>query len=180
MSLLDELAERHDDWVRMAGKLGAGDWSEDIVQEMYLRLHRYVDNPDRIRHKATGEINTFFVYITISNMVKDLKRAEARFQKVSIDGGSEGEWISQEDIENALQAMDLPPTGWDSPDVMELITEELNSWHWYDKQVFKIFLHEKTSLRKLSKETGISVTSLFNTMKNAKERIKESLEGFRR
>lgn len=179
MDLLNELASKHQDWLRMATKLGAGNWSEDIVQEMYLRLHRYVDNPDRIRHKATGEINTFFVYITISNMVKDLKRASIRFQKVSIDGGSAGNWISQEDIENALQAMDLQLNGWDDPDVMELITEELNSWHWYDKQVFKIFLHEKTSLRKLSKETGISVTSLFNTMKNAKERIRESLEGFR-
>lgn len=173
MGLLNELAVKHDDWLRMATKLGGGEWSEDIVQEMYLRLHRYVDNPDRIRHKS-GEINSFFVYVTISNMVKDLKKAEQRFPKLSID---EGEWVSQQEIEAVLSDMEAEAGYWNDPEVMELITEELNNWHWYDKQVFKIFLHQKTSLRKLAEETNISVTSLFNTLKNAKQRIKEIIEG---
>jgi DNA-directed RNA polymerase specialized sigma24 family protein len=171
VSLLEDLGAKHSDWLRMAEKLGGGIWSEDIVQEMYLRLYRYIDNPDRIR-RANGQINTFFIYVVISNMVKDLKKAEGKFPKISLDS----EWIPQDEVENALQSMaDLPY--WDDPEILELVTEELNSWHWYDKEVFKLFYHRKNSLRKLADDSNISVTSLFNTMKNAKERIRAILKG---
>ena len=40
---------------------------EDFVQEMYLRLNKYVKNPDKIMYNET-EVNKFYVYITIKNL----------------------------------------------------------------------------------------------------------------
>ena len=43
---------------------------EDFVQEMYLRLNKYVKNPDKIMYNET-EVNKFYVYITIKNLYND-------------------------------------------------------------------------------------------------------------
>ena len=36
MTVLDLLAANHNEWLKMAHKFGAGDYAEDIVQEMYI------------------------------------------------------------------------------------------------------------------------------------------------
>ena len=53
------------------------------------------------------------------------------------------------------------------------IQSEVESWeHWYDRKLFKIYYETDISMRKLAKETNISVTSIFNSCKNYKELIK--------
>ena len=47
MKWLELIAKQHDEWVTMAKKMGAKSYSEDIVQEAYIKLHLYT-NPNKI------------------------------------------------------------------------------------------------------------------------------------
>ena len=57
--------------------------------------------------------------------------------------------------------------------ILRKINEEVESWdHWYDKKLFKLYYKTDMSMRKLAKETKISVTSIFNSCKNYKDILK--------
>lgn len=48
--------------------------------------------------------------------------------------------------------------------------------HFYDYQIAYLYYFENMSLRKLSKETGISVYSILNTINNVKDKFKEAYD----
>jgi predicted DNA-binding protein YlxM (UPF0122 family) len=56
--------------------------------------------------------------------------------------------------------------------IENLIEAESKTWHHYDKMLFDIYRNKTLSMRDIAKETNISLKSIFNTLKNCKERIK--------
>ena len=54
--------------------------------------------------------------------------------------------------------------------------EVAEEWHWYDKKMWKLYSQTDMSIRKLASETNISWVSIFNTLKNLKQEIKDKLE----
>ena len=73
--------------------------AEDIVQEMYLRLYKYVEEPDKIMYNEK-EVNTFFVYVTLRNMYASLMKAKSRIEFVDVSK-LEDELIYEEANEDA-------------------------------------------------------------------------------
>jgi predicted DNA-binding protein YlxM (UPF0122 family) len=55
------------------------------------------------------------------------------------------------------------------------VDSECENWHWYDRQLFELYKNTDKSLRQISSETNISVTSIFNTIKTCKRRIKNNV-----
>ena len=49
----------------------------------------------------------------------------------------------------------------------------IDKWYWYDKKLTKLYLNTDMSMRDISKETKISLSSIFNTLTNAKEKIRK-------
>lgn len=160
MELLELLATKHKDWVRMVRSFGCPEHlAEDMVQEMYLRLHRYSVEPEKIMYK--DEVNTFFVYVTLRNLWVDYTKVKKRiefFDQAPKD--TYGQYYPSQEVE--LQ------------ELVEEIWKEVKSWHWYDEKLFSIYVQTEMSMRDLSKETKISLRSIFNTIKNGKERIQTS------
>ena len=69
----------------MCKSFGASDdLAQELVQEMYVRLYKYVDDAEKIMYNET-EVNTFFVYVTLRNMYATLMRQRARFEFVDVD-----------------------------------------------------------------------------------------------
>ena len=58
-NLEQKLTQRHKDWIRIAKSFGAGDYSEDLVQEMYIRVLKYIRNGKIFPIRATSIIYTF-------------------------------------------------------------------------------------------------------------------------
>ena len=145
----------------MAKSFGASqDLAEDLVQEMYLRLHLYVDDPQKIMYNEK-EVNTFFVYVTLRNMYNSLMKAKSRFEFVDVST-LEDELIFEDTREEAeVQLQVLYGEIWEAAD----------DWHWYDKKIFALYHNTDMSIRTLADETKISARSIFNTLKNARERI---------
>jgi RNA polymerase sigma factor (sigma-70 family) len=163
--ILEILAEKHIDWIKMIQSFGCDPHlAEDIVQEMYIRLHKYVDDPEKIMYN--GEVNTYFVYITLRNMYSTIKKMQSKVSFVDIDR-MEDEIAYEETNYKELESFD---------ELIDSIWENVEDWHWYDKKLFEIYHNSPMSIRSIAEETKISARSIFNTLKNGREKIKDTCE----
>ena len=58
---------------------------------------------------------------------------------------------------------------------LELIDIELDKLYWYDRELFKLYYYEDNTLDSLADKTGIGRNSLFNTIDNVRNILKEKL-----
>ena len=163
MTVLDLLATKHKEWVKMAHSFGAGDYAEDIVQEMYLRLNRYVEEPDRIMYK--GEPNKLFVWVTLRNMVRNFQNKK----DLLVFSGDMVEYDKEEDAFDYGEAEAFER-------LIEKIWESTTKLHWYDKKMFEIYHTTEMSMRDIEKETKISLYSIFDTLKKTKSYVREKIQ----
>ena len=163
MTVLDLLATKHKEWVKMAHSFGAGDYAEDIVQEMYLRLNRYVEEPDRIMYK--GEPNKLFVWVTLRNMIRNFQNKK----DLLVFSGDMVEYDKEEDAFDYGEAEAFER-------LIEKIWESTTELHWYDKKMFEIYHTTEMSMRDIEKETKISLYSIFDTLKKTKSYVREKIQ----
>lgn len=52
---------------------------------------------------------------------------------------------------------------------LKFIKEKMQDLHEYDRLLFEIYFQSGKSIRKLAKDTGISTTSIYTTLKNVKK-----------
>jgi DNA-directed RNA polymerase specialized sigma subunit len=60
---------------------------------------------------------------------------------------------------------------------LELVNSIMNDLHFYDKTLFKVYYETDHSIRSLAEATGISTTSIFYTIKNVRNYIKNEIKG---
>ena len=149
---MKSIYDKHKKWVNIVRKFGAGDFSEDIVQEMYLKI-----NGIELK-KQTAEI---YVYYTLRNMTYLFFKERSKYHKIDIE---EMVNLSYEECEGK-EELEI---------IHERIEQEVDSWHWYDEMLWKLY-KEGRSMRELSNETKISLSSIFHTIKTCKERISEAV-----
>ena len=59
---------------------------------------------------------------------------------------------------------------------LEFIEKKLKNLHQYDQLLFKTYYQSGKSIRQLAKETDISVTSIFTTLRNVKKYLKNEVD----
>jgi|TARA_R100000084_G_scaffold63059_2_gene27287 RNA polymerase sigma factor (sigma-70 family) len=62
-----------------------------------------------------------------------------------------------------------------SQEKLEQIDKVLDNVYWYDKKIFELYYYESNTLDSLSKKTGISRNSIFNTIDKVRQHIKEKI-----
>jgi DNA-directed RNA polymerase specialized sigma24 family protein len=165
---MELLSKYHKLWISMGLSMGIpSHLVEDFVQEMYLRLNKYVKNPDKIMYSET-DVNKFYVYITIKNLYNDYLKEKSKYHMVRLD-----------DIDVVYEIVEPTPEAQKKSEIqkqkaeerlIDMIQQEVNGWdRWYDQKLFKVYYETDISMRKLSKDTNISVTSIFNSCKNYKQ-----------
>lgn len=162
MTTLQKIASKHNDWVRIVKSFGCeGDKCEDIVQEMYIKIHTLIVKGIDISYE--DDINHFYIYRILRSLFIDLCRKEAKITKVNIEYlekfVQEEEIKEYKDIEGKMKELDTV----------------LDSVYWYDRKVFDL-ISQGMSIAELSKKTNISYYSLYNTYKNVKTLIKENIQ----
>lgn len=161
--MLELLGKNHALWLKMVIGFGCPkDVADDIVQEMYLKLHRLVVDENRIMYDDE-EVNRFYVYITLKNLFLDYKNAKSKYTFVDI---SEYQVMTNDD-------WDLEERDSAFSNLMSVINEEINSWHLYDAKLCNTYFKSSLSLRDISTGSKISLTSIFNSVKNYKKILKE-------
>jgi RNA polymerase sigma factor (sigma-70 family) len=163
LTTLEKIASKHKDWLRIVKSFGCeGDKCEDLCQEMYIKVHTLISNGTDISYG--DDINHFYIYRILRSLFIDLCRKEKKVIKVNIDYlekfVQEEEVKEYKDIEGKMKQLD----------------SLLDKVYWYDAKVFRLLTEEKMSIAELSKKTGISYYSLYNTYKNVKSLIKTEIQ----
>lgn len=164
MNLL-ELAyttDRHKDWLAMAIKLGAGNYAEDVVQEMYIKLYELPDPQRILDSKNSKALVGYFVYLIIRNMIYNYNKVNNKIIKVDLEN-IECNYLEYDHDADADFELKL-----------SVVKTEIEKLHWYDQKIFDLYHNEGLSIRKLSKHSHISASSIFNTLKNGNTKIKQA------
>ena len=163
MTTLEKIASKHKDWLRVVKSFGCeGDKCEDIVQEMYLKANTLINSGTDISYG--DDINHFYIYKILRSLFLDLCRKEAKITKVNIDYLEK--FIQEEDIKEYK----------DIEGKMKQLDTLVDKLYWYDAKVFRLLTEENMSIAELSKKSGISYYSLYNTYKNVKSLIKKEIQ----
>ena len=157
-TILDKLSKYHIEWLKMVRSLGGDAYSEDVVQDMYLKVY---NNNNILNHK--GQVNKYYVYLALKSVLLDYFRKRSKQNNVNIDDHSYIKESNDVEREEAYHKLTLK------------IDEQVNNWHWYDKDLFELYRHSGLSIRKIADETTISWVSIFHTLKDCKGKIKEEL-----
>lgn len=175
--MLDRLAKDHKLWIRMVESLNCPKaYSEDIVQEMYLKIHR-LDIGEKIMYNE-DEVNKFYVYVTLRNLYIDSVKVKNRMRMVENKEEDEPDYVDglssfddyDHERELALQR------------ISNKIMSEVDSWHKYNAILCKLYFKTDMSLRYIAEGSGISLTSIYNSIRNYRdiiyEEFKEDVEDF--
>lgn len=160
--MLEKLYKYHKDWVELA-KLFDNNFAEDIVQEMYILMHKY-GKEDKIF--TNDKPNKGYIYIAIRNIyLQQIQNPKSKITKVEID----------DNLLNVPDDFDIN-TELEWYDFRTKCEAEVNSWHQYDKKLFTLYRDSGMSMRKIAEETGISFVSIFHTLKANKKILKNKFE----
>lgn len=158
---LAKVAERHSEWISIVNSFGEYDYDEDLVQQMYLTLYKYADEEKIIKN---GVVSRGYIYFTIRSLYFQYYNSKKKIKKVYLD---DEEYTTE--IPNASQMDEEVAFN----NLCMLIDNHIEGWRWYEKKLFLLYRDTNLSIRGIAAETGISWVSIYNTLKHAKQELKE-------
>lgn len=161
--MLEKLAKHHDLWIKMLVNLGCNvEDAKDLVQDMYIRLHRLVKDPQKMMYG--DDVNRYYVWTTLRNMYfSKLKRDRASifYELWDSDEGENSEYNMSED-----EAFTK---------ITEQIDDITSNWTIYDKKLFELYFIKGLSLRAIAKGSKIGLTSIHTSILNYKQILRDNL-----
>jgi len=158
------IAKQHQDWIKIVNSFGEYNYAEDIVQEMYFTLIKYA-TPEKII--KDGKAKRGYIFFTLRSLVYQYYNKKKKVRKVSLDDDEYTLQIPHQDNIEENEAFHK---------ICLMVDEVAEEWHWYDKKMWKLYSQTDMSIRKLASETNISWVSIFNTLKNLKQEIRNKVE----
>lgn len=159
---LAKVAVYHKDWIKVVQSFGEYDYAEDIVQESYIALHKYADESKLL--DVNGEVRKGYMYFTLRSLYYQYYNKKKKVNKVDVDGCWELFDDSNIEEHKAYNEICL------------LIDEEIKNWKWYDKKLFLLYRDTDMSMRDIASETTISLISIFHSIKNYKEILRNKFQ----
>ena len=157
--MLSKIFQKHRIWIDIVSSFGCNkDTAEDIVQEMYIKIQKNLNNGLDINYD-NDDYNYFYIFKTLKSMFLDLRRKESKVFIFNID--------DQPSYYNHINDVNYE-------EAYDKILKELDKLYWYDKKVYQL-LEGNESVAKLSRKTNIPYHSLYNTYRKVLERLKNIL-----
>jgi len=151
------IAKKHKTWIEIVTSFGCpAETSEDIVQEMYIKIHKKLNKGLDIMYK--DEVNYYYIFKTLRTLFYDLKRKEKNITIINIEDVDIDKSISDIDYDKAYA----------------IIKNELDNMFWYDRKVFEI-INSGESIAEFSRKSYIQYYSLYNTYNKVKDKLKKLL-----
>lgn len=137
---------------------------KDVVSQVYLVIiERTREGHTNFFDEATNNLNFFYVYRSCVNTSIKLTNIAKKIHKKPID-----EYVNKivldetTDIEKEVAEHNLH----------ESVMWCVQDLHWYDQKLLDLHINKGYSMRKISRMTKITNSSIKNSIKNAKETIK--------
>tara|TARA_R100001463_G_scaffold28410_4_gene65073 strand:+ start:272 stop:823 length:552 start_codon:yes stop_codon:yes gene_type:complete len=161
---LNIVAKQHDKWIKLVQDLGESNFAEDIVQEAYIVLYKYTNEQNIIKN---GKVSEGYMFFTLRSVLFQYYNAKNKLKRQDIT-----------DVEffNKIPDVDDLDIEKGYNDFCVLLDKKVDTFHWYDKKLWKLYSQTNMSIRKIASETKISWVSIFNTLKNIKNDLREDLK----
>ncbi len=154
-SVLEIISERHKEWVYLVECFGCNkDTAEDIVQDMYLKMHKIINKGQNLMYSKT-EINSYYVLRTLKSIFIDHTRKH-NVHTLDVDECT--------NIIKDFESVDFSSK-------YDTILKELKKLYWFDRKVFEI-VNSGERISDLSRKTTIPYYTLYNTYKKVYEHLK--------
>ena len=182
MNWFEIVSKRHKEYlniVRSFTENKDNKYVEDIVQDAYLEItelgaKKHKENDKRVNDKykdlsiserilnEDNEVNMMYMWITLKRVsMNHLKQRKRNNYIIRLGQNFDKQETIDQDNEKAFEVL------------IKKIEKEIKTWHWYDRMLFETYISNNKSMRKLSQDTKISLTSVFNTLKNCKLRLQK-------
>tara|TARA_R110000868_G_scaffold392102_1_gene662619 strand:+ start:322 stop:870 length:549 start_codon:yes stop_codon:yes gene_type:complete len=158
------VAKKHNQWINIVKSFGEKSYYEDIVQQMYITLYKYSSEEKIIKN---GVVSNGYVFFTLRSIYYQYYNSKRKIKKINIDNQEFFNQIPDDSKMDEQIAFDK---------ICRLIDDEIENWEWYNKKLFKIYRDSDLSIRGIAQETSISWVSIFNTLKNSKNKIKDKFQ----
>lgn len=135
--------KNHKKWINVVRNFGEDFLAEDIVMEAYI----YIDKKENV--------NDSYFWSLLRSLTVNLQRQKAKHQIVELPDNLT--IFDEEYVETPFRS-----------DLIDFI----NNWYWYDRKLF-LLVKNGYSMRKIARETGIGFNSIYNTVKNCEQKIKD-------
>ena len=155
---IEDIYKKHQVWVDIVCSFGCNkDTAEDIVQEMYIKILKKLNNGLNIDF-GNNDYNYYYIFKTLKSLFYDLKRKEKNINIINIDE------IKTSHIESSVNYNNS----------YSIIQKKLKNMYWYNRKIYEI-IEGGESIAKLSRKTGIAYHSLYNTYREVKKSLKKLL-----
>ena len=94
-----------------------------------------------------SEVNHYFVFLVLRNLYLDKCKKQKKTVRV------EEKYFKTTTLLNNLEFKQE----------LDIIKDEINSWHLYDRKIYELIYKEGYSMLELSKKTGIDYYSIYRT-----------------
>jgi len=184
MDTINQIYNKHQTWVDIVKTFGVNEeTAKDIVSEMYIRCLKHIDNGKSILYE-NGEVNYYFIFLTLRNLVYDLKREEKKIRFTSLDSLESIEVEPYTEDPHVFEKHKTITEWLEHPDFLELIKDDsfINEFTkdkmqiYYLRRIFEEVFIEGKKIAKLSRDSKITYWSLRNTIKIIKKQIKREYE----
>jgi RNA polymerase sigma factor (sigma-70 family) len=161
--MLEKLAKHHDLWIKMLVNLGCNaPLAQDLVQDMYIRLHRLVKDESKIMYG--NDINRYFIWTTLRNMYFSRLKSNKQMPTYELNDNDDLELDSYNiEKDNSFES------------IQSRIDEIVSTWSVYDKKLFSLYFIQGMSLRKIAKGAGIGLNSIHDSVKSQREVLRSEL-----
>jgi len=158
--VLSLLAEYHNKWLANVNALINDEniEAEDIVQDMYLKIH---SSKDEIINKAIVDSKPHIGYVNKILYTMYLKAQKEESLKTELKDNH-----TVEEKQPEINKFNIE----------KKIDEIVNSFYWFDRKLFNLYRKEFHTIRSLSKATKISHVVVHNTISKCKKKIKRKLK----
>ena len=146
--------KKHQTWIDIVKSFGCTqETSEDIVQEMYIKIHKYLEKGGS-SIMYNDEINYYFIFKTLNSIFIDIKRKGKGIVIVPIDDLQ----IENLDI-NYIRSFDK-------------VQGKLKTMFWYYRRIFEI-INSGESVAEFSRKSNIPYFTAYNTYIRIKKELKK-------
>jgi|TARA_R110000787_G_scaffold15296_3_gene47266 DNA-directed RNA polymerase specialized sigma24 family protein len=164
--ILEKLAKDHNNWLKMVYGFGCNkSIAEDIVQDMYIKVYELVERGKDISY-GEDDVNRFYIYLTLKSIFGEYYRQKGKITVYSTDDDLTGDKylnIASDKSTTGLREQEAFERAYDK--VLKVLdTLPLSDNYPYFKNIFIGYNTRGLSMRRMAKETGINLNSIFNTL----------------
>ena len=158
--LVEHTYKKHHNWLSQVAYnfTQNKDNAEELVQELYLRL---MEMKDINKIMYNNDINLFYLYKMVKSIYLNGLKKQTNHLPIDDDLVNLPADSYSIDADNEFER------------VLELTNEALDSIHWFDAKLLRVYLEDNHSIQSLHNATGISNSTIFTSMKKSKQYVRD-------